>query len=95
MSLSRRANKPVKCMLDSTVKASDINLGLMVQAIPAGLLLHVVAHRVLGYGADCMNTWVVHKQKQHAGSLEMDQITPDAHISLASGNCTSQHITDE
>jgi len=56
MSLSRRVIKPVHCMMDNTVKASDVSFGLMVQATPAGLLLHVVAHRVLGYGADCMNT---------------------------------------
>ena len=56
MSLSRRVIKPVKCMMDSTVKASNANSGWMVQPIPAGLLLHVVAHRMLGYGGDCMNT---------------------------------------
>ena len=82
-------------MMDSMVKAGDISSGWAVQTPPAGLLLHVMTNRVLGYGTDCMNTRAVHKQKQHVGSLEVDQISPDAHVSRDFATCTSHHITDE
>ncbi|KAA6422844.1 MAG: hypothetical protein FRX49_06835 [Trebouxia sp. A1-2] len=44
MTVSSRANKPVKYMMDSTVKASDVSLG-WVEGIPA--ILHLHTHSAL------------------------------------------------